>query len=137
MTVRVPTPAGCCSNRIPLVRKSASTVSLWTRSPRMVSGSRSATSTARAMASFTPKHIPKCSARMIFIIDGAGLADLIYTLYHKVKDRRHSFLFKRFLWFVLPDDLLQQGDVFREGFAAGGGQRTRRQRTFILEGFCH
>ena len=35
--------------------------------PRMVRGLLRAVTFANAMASLTPKHIPKCSARMIFI----------------------------------------------------------------------
>jgi hypothetical protein len=44
---------------------------------------------------------------------------LLLTLYHKVKDRDGFKLFKRFLFRpVLPDDLLQQIDVFSERLAA-------------------
>ena len=58
---------------------------------------------------FTPKHMPRCSARMIFIL----------TLCHKVKDHDDSNVFKIILFgLVLPDDLFQQIDVISEGFAA-------------------
>ena len=38
--------------------KSADTVALWTRSPRIVSGPASASACASAIASRTPKHMP-------------------------------------------------------------------------------
>lgn len=40
----------------------------------------------------------------------------------KSQDRGGSFPFKKLFRFVLPDDFLQQVDVFREGAAAGRGQ---------------
>ena len=43
------------------------TVGLWTRSPRMVSGAAPACSSASAMASRTPKHMPRWAARRIRI----------------------------------------------------------------------
>ena len=52
---------------MPRARRSARTVSLCTRSPKTVSGSCCDCFKARAMASRTPKHIPKCSARRILI----------------------------------------------------------------------
>ncbi len=55
------------------------------------------------------------------------------TLCHKVKDRDDLFLFKHFLpGSVLPDDLLQQIDVFSERLAARRRQRARRERTVVL-----
>ena len=37
----------------------------------------------------------------------------------------------------MPDDLLQQIDVFGEGLAAGGRQRAGRERTVVLIGLGH
>ena len=51
---------------------------------------------ASAMASLTPKHIPRCSARMIFIF----CTYYTFTLYHKVKDLAVSVLFKGFKLFI-------------------------------------
>ena len=67
ITVRELIWSGRCAIWMLRLRSSAKTVSLWTRSPRMVSGSRLAVSSAGAMASRTPKHMPRCSALMIFI----------------------------------------------------------------------
>ena len=47
------------------------------------------------------------------------------------------FRSKELFRFVLSDDLLQQGDVFREGFPSGGGERTGRERAVVLKGFGH
>jgi hypothetical protein len=51
--------AGSFAVAIPLARRPARTASLWTRSPRTVSGAVSLRRTARSMASRTPKHIPR------------------------------------------------------------------------------
>ena len=47
------------------------------------------------------------------------------------------FCSKELFWFVLPDDLLQQGNVFGEGFSARCGERAGRERTVFLKRFGH
>src|SRR5687768_11532263 len=56
---------------MPLASRALSTVGLWTRSPRIVRGPASACSSASAMASRTPKHMPRWAARRIRILYGA------------------------------------------------------------------
>ena len=66
------------------------------------------------MASRTPKHMPRCSARIIFMLK------LLILCYHKVNDRTRSVSFKLFSLFTLGllEDLLQQVDVVAESLLA-------------------
>src|ERR1700752_4325404 len=50
---------------MPRSRSLASTASLCTKSPRIVSGAASPCWSAKSIASRTPKHMPRCSARMM------------------------------------------------------------------------
>jgi len=45
------------------------------------------------------------------------------------------FRSKELFRFVGSDDLLQESDVFGEGFPAGGRERTGGERAAVLEGF--
>src|SRR5437016_9412465 len=84
------------------------------------------------MASRTPKHMPRCSARMIFISPSS------WTLYCKVKDRAWPLPFKRlFTGLGLLDDFFEQVDVGGEGLATMGGERIRRQGASALKGLGH
>src|ERR1017187_2931508 len=114
---------------MPFARNSATTVSLWTRSPRTVSGSRRAVSRARATASFTPKHMPKCSARMIFIN--------INFVSQSKRPRLGRGVQTNLSGLVLPDDLFELVDVFSEGFAARGREGAGGERAVVLKGFGH
>src|ERR1043166_6293941 len=166
ITVGVATRAGWCSNRTPRSRNSAMTVSLCTRSPRIVSGSCCAVFTASAMASRTPKHMPKCSARMIFMMGvirrGTAAAAPRHQRLGSPQPRtgrappqisswriclslciaKSETLFvlvrsKDFLLrLVLLDDLFQQIDVVGEGLLAGGRERAGGQRPVVLVGFA-
>ena len=106
MTVGVVTAAGWCSVRIPFSCSDAITVSLCTSSPRMVSGCAWAWFSASAMASRTPKHMPRCSARIIFIrlrvgVRAVSAAKSFLALYGKVKDHAGPMGFKVPVYF--PD----------------------------------
>ena len=61
VTIRVVvlTSATSCATAMPFCSRVLRTVGLWTRSPRIVSGPASACSRASAMASRTPKHMPR------------------------------------------------------------------------------
>src|SRR5262245_763870 len=67
VTIRVGVLTSATSRAIatPFASRARRTVGLWTRSPRIVSGPASACSSASAMASRTPKHMPRWAARMI------------------------------------------------------------------------
>src|SRR6185436_18607738 len=67
MTVAVFTWAASCATATPLACRVARTTGLCTRSPSIVRGATSARSSASAIASRTPKHMPRCSARSILI----------------------------------------------------------------------
>src|SRR5437773_1427586 len=118
MTVCVSTAPTCCATLMPRARKAASTVSLWTRSPKIVSGCARDWFRARLMASRTPKHMPRCSALIIFI--------------HFVSQSKRPYPFQfvqnSFYLFRLGllDDFFQQIDVTGEGLLAGRGQGARR-----------
>src|SRR5262249_15781747 len=93
-------------------------------SPRMVSGACCASSLACAMASRTPKHIPKCSARIILIYDFRLLV-AEFTLWHKVIAQK----FLKFpLRFPLLHNFLQGVDVFPKRRLAFGSQCVSRLR---------
>ena len=126
MAPGVVTDAGSCSTRMPFSRSAASTDSLCTNSPIMVSGCASACRNARAMASRTPKHMPRCCARMIFImvlrVSQACIQFDFALQSRKPAEGRAAFIPGLFRTLGLPDDLFEQVDVIGEGFAAGGGQ---------------
>src|SRR5256885_9143125 len=134
MTVRVVTAAGWCSVRIPFSCSDAITVSLCTSSPRMVSGCAWAWFNASAMASRTPKHMPRCSARMIFIRLGIGFRSgsasksncfvLQSNRLHRFVCVQRSGLFCRL---GLLNDLFEQVDVGGEGSSAARREREGRQ----------
>ena len=63
ITVGVVTSATSCATAMPFASRALRTVGLWTRSPRIVRAPASACSSASAMASRTPKHMPRRAAR--------------------------------------------------------------------------
>ena len=65
ISVLVATCAGSRTIAISLAWSAARTAGLCTRSPRIVSGPAAARSSAKAIASRTPKHMPRCWARII------------------------------------------------------------------------
>ena len=68
ITLDVFTSARSRAIAIPCASRSSSTIGLCTRSPRMVRGPALPRSTANAIASRTPKHMPRCAARTILVI---------------------------------------------------------------------
>src|ERR1700730_1508677 len=95
----------------PCARSRSRTRGLCTSSPKMVSGASVASCSASEMASRTPKHIPKCSASRIFILDPGFL-----TLCYKVIGKIFSFLPR-------PHDLVEHIQIIFECPVGLGRQR--------------
>ena len=87
INVGVLTSAMSCATAIPFASSALRTVGLWTRSPRMVMGPVSACSSASAIASRTPKHMPKWDARRIRI-----LCNIKYPATHTLSRRDYRNL---------------------------------------------
>src|SRR6185369_17521372 len=88
------------------------------------------------MASRTPKHMPKCSARMIFILLLWPMALAPSLCIAKLKTTGVLVCSKDFSFRPgLLDDLLQQIDVAGEGFLAGRRQGVGRERAIVRKRF--
>src|SRR5438093_769707 len=106
----------------------------------MVSGCVSACCNAKAMASRTPKHMPRCSARMIFIFPPTSNAQRKRLDFVTQSRRPNVFISVQknsFPRFGLLNDLFEQVDVGGEGFAALGCERIGRQWPAALKGLGH
>ena len=76
----------------------------------------------------SPTTIPKTPYNSGFILFSLCITKL-KTAVVRIRSKEFSF------GFILTDDLLQQADVFRKGFAARSRERAGGERTILLVGF--
>src|SRR5580704_15178883 len=85
------------------------------------------------MASRTPKHMPRCSARIILTAALSMRTVSIALCVAKLDSTEgDAFIFLLLLRFGLPDYLFQQINIMREGATACRCQRTGCQGPLIL-----